>query len=275
MTARFFVGMAVLTALVGRPVSAQEPGGPPPAGETGGHAGTVVQELLPEIGRIGAQVGLFGGAGWNPYALGRGLTMGGFINLPLSRAGGGKISYEILIALGRSRSEPFVVTDAVALVANLAAGASLQQAIAGPPNAPFPVKRNVRSRARVLTVSPFGLRYTLTRFDRQRLRPYATAGLDFAVVITSEEPLADESLLFRGTAPFDAPLIGGQIGQAPELTALGRPTGQGNIELGGHAGAGFELRVSRGLSLNFDYRVTALGGSSALHAATSALGLHW
>jgi hypothetical protein len=107
------------------------------------------------------------------------------------------------------------------------------------------------------------------------VRPYATAGLDFAVVITNEEPLADESLQFRGTAPFDAPLLGGQVAQAPELTALGRPTGQGNIELGGHAGAGFELRIARGVSLNADYRFTALDGSHQMHALTSALGVHW
>jgi hypothetical protein len=276
MTFRTPPGVALLLALAAAaPARAQEPAGPPPPAQSGGSAGTHVQELLPEIGRIGAEVGIFAGAGWNPYELGRGLTAGGFINLPLFRKGSGKLSYEILVALGRSVSDPFTVTDAVAYVANLAAGASPQAALAGPPRAPFPVLRQVRSRARLLTVSPFGLRYTVTRFDRQRVRPYATAGLDFTVVITREEPLRDESLAFTGTAPFDAPLLGGQVAQAPELTALGRPTGQGNIELGGHAGAGFELRLSRGLSLNVDYRFTALGSDHHLHAATSALGVHW
>ena len=96
------------------------------------------------------------------------------------------------------------------------------------------------------------------------------------VVISKQTPEKSESLQFTGTSPFDAALVGGLIAQAPELAALGLPTGQGNVELGFHAGAGVEVRVSSGLSLNLDYRFTGVGGTSQrLHALSAALGLHW
>ena len=96
------------------------------------------------------------------------------------------------------------------------------------------------------------------------------------MAITRETPERDESLDFPGTAPFDDPLIGGLVAQAPELTARGQPTGQGNIEIGLHAGGGLELRVTAGLSLNLDYRLTRIGsGGARLHCLSSALGFHW
>jgi hypothetical protein len=220
-------------------------------------------------------VGLAAGPSWNPFEIGRGVQAGGFIALPLARAGGGTLSYEIAVGLSHARSAPFVLTDQIAFVANLAAGASRSAALTGPPLAPFPVRRQVRSRLALLTVSPFGLRYALHRFDGARVRPYAAAGLDFAVTITHQDPVADESLDFRGTAPFDAPLIGGAVAQAPELAARGYPTGQGNIDLGFHGAGGVELRVARRASVNAEYRFTAIGTDHHLHAVTFALGLHW
>ena len=154
-------------------------------------------------------------------------------------------------------------------------GASPAEALAGPPAAPFPVRRRVRTDLRLLQVSPFGLKYTVRRFDSARLRPYVAAGLDFAVTITHQDPVDDESLAFTGTAPFDAPLIGGQIAQAPELAERGYPTGQGNIDLGFHAAGGLEIRFARRASLNAEYRFTSIGGDAGLHAVTTALGFHW
>jgi hypothetical protein len=267
--------VAAVLACLAVPARAQEPAGGPPPSSGREASGPYYHELLPDIGLIGAQVGLSAGPAWNPYDMGRGLQAAGFVDLPLVRAGGGKLSYEILIALSHGRSAPFVLTDTVAYVANLAAGASPDAARRGPPDAPFPVRRSVRSRLRVLEVSPFGLRYTLHRLDRARLRPYVAAGLDFTVVITREVPEADESLEFRGTAPFDDALIGGLIAQAPELGARGLPSGQGNIELGWHAAAGVEIRLARRLSLNAEYRFAAIGADGRLHALGTALGLHW
>ncbi len=126
-----------------------------------------------------------------------------------------------------------------------------------------------------MQVSPFGLKYTLRGLGSERLRPYVGAGLDFAVTITHQDPVADESLEFTGTAPFDAPLIAGQVAQAPELAERGYPTGQGNIDFGYHAGGGLEARIARRVSLNFDYRFTSIGSGHRLHTVTGALGMHW
>jgi hypothetical protein len=139
------------------------------------------------------------------------------------------------------------------------------------------VTQEVRTRLRLLHLSPFSLKYTLTRWDGLRLRPYLNAGLDFVVALTREDPERDESLLFTGSAPFDDPLIAGLIAQAPELTARGRPTGQGNLEVGGHAAVGLEVRLSQGVSLNLEYRFTATeaGAKGRLHTASGAIGFHF
>jgi hypothetical protein len=216
------------------------------------------------------------GASWNPYDAGAGFQAGGFIDLPILRAPGGKISYEALFVLSHAHSDPFTITDPIAFVANLAAGASPAAALAGPPGAPFPVKRSVRSRLRLLQLSPFGLKYTLLRLDHVRLRPYLGAGLDYVVVITRETPESAESLVFNGQPPFDAPLIAGLVAQAAELSARGTPTGQGNMEFGFHAAAGLEVRLARAVSLNLEYRFTGIDGPNGrLHALSSALGFHW
>ncbi len=255
---------------------AQEPAGGPPSSGTTVEPGGAARELLPDIGKIGAEVGLVLGASWNPYETGSGVVGGGFIDLPLRRAPSGKLSYQILLTLSDATSAPFTITDPIAVVANLAFGASLPAALAGPPAAPFPARREVTTRLRVLQVSPFGLKYALTRLDDARVRPYLAAGLDLVVVISRQDPERDESLVFTGQPPFDDPLIGGLVAQAPELSARGLPTGQGNTSFGFHASAGVEIRISKGLSLNADYRASAIDGTDHwLHAVTGALGFHW
>lgn len=275
MKALSCLSLAALCLLCGPEIRGQEPAGPPPAPGTREPGAGPGLELLPGIGRIGAQVGLLVGSAWNPYQAGDGLQGAGFIRLPLAAGVGGRLSYEVRISLGESQGTPFFVTDSVAVVANLAAGAPLPAALAGPPAAPFPVRREVRTRLKVLQVSPFSLTHTFTGLDRARLRPYVTAGLDAVVVITTQDPLRDESQLFTGQAPFDAELIGGLIGQAPELTDQGLPTGQGNMEFGFHAGAGLELRVSKGVSINADYRYAQWGGSARQNAVAAGVGFHW
>lgn len=268
-------GVAWVLVLAAFSMAAQEPEGPPPPSRSGASGAQPGLELLPELGRVGAQVGLSLGSAWFPFDAGRGWQGSGFIDLPLAQGFGGRLSYEIFVGLGSSTGPPFVVTDAVALVANLAAGYGAADALAGPPRAPFPVRRLVRTRLRVLQVSPFALKHTFTGLDRAHLRPYLAAGVDAVVVISKQLPERDESLEFSGSAPFDDALIGGLIAQAPELAARGLPTGQGNVEVGFHAGGGLELRLSRGLSLDLDYRFTRLGGGHNLHAAGAGLGIHW
>jgi len=275
MPGRILMALLVAAALGAGEARGQEPQGPPPPTSTRTSAGAEVHELLPDIGRIGSAVGILAGPSWNPYDVGRGFQLGGFIDLPLVRVPGGKLSYEILIAFSAGTSDPFPTTNAVAYVANLAAGASPADALAGPPRAPFPVTRDVTTRLHLLQVAPFSLKYQIQAFDHLRIRPYFGAGLDFVVVITRQDPVRDESLAFTGTAPFDAALIAALIAQAPELTARKIPTGQGNMEIGGHAMAGVEVRVSRGLSLNLDYRFTRVGSTGSLHSVNAALGFHW
>jgi opacity protein-like surface antigen len=265
------VALGGLFAPLGR---AQEAAGPPPPTSTRTAAGLEVHELLPDVGKIGSQVGFWGGVSWNPYEVGTGFQVGGFIDLPLVRFAGGKLSYEILLGFSQGTGDAFVATNPVAYVANLAAGASPAAALAGPPQAPFPVQREVTLNLRLLQVSPFSLKWTLSR-EVTRLRPYVVVGGDFLVVLTRVDPLRDESLAFTGTSPFDDALIGGLVAQAPELGARGIPSGQGNLELGGHAAAGLEVRLSPTLSLNLEYRFTQVGTKAHLQTAHAALGFHW
>jgi hypothetical protein len=224
-------------------------------------------ELLPAIGRIGAEVGFHGGWSQNPYSLGSGAQGAGFINLPLKKLGSGVLSYEISLRFARSTSEPITITNPVAFVANLAATGRGDIG-------PFPYKREVRSTGSIFLVEPFGFKYAIHSFGR--LRPYAVAGVGVGVVITKETPEADESLVFTGTAPFDSDLIAGLVAQAKELEALGRPTGQGNIQVAGHLGAGFEARLSPGLSFQTDYRFTLLSGNNAsMHIVSAGFGIHF
>jgi hypothetical protein len=235
-----------------------------------------VHELVPDIGHIGAEVGLIGGLCLNPYDTGRGPEGGGFVTLPLARAFGGRVSYEIHISLSRSRSQPFTITNPLAYIANLAAGASASAAAAGPPAAPFPVRREVRTELRMLRISPFGLRYVFTSGRVPRLRPYVSAGGDVLVVLTRQEPVRHEIADPLAGAAFDGPLLGGISAIAPELLDQGLPSGQGNLRAGVHAAVGLELRLSARLSTNVEYAFVGIeGAGGGQHALQAAVGFHW
>ena len=129
------LGAAVLAA---DGAAAQEPAGPPPPASRVKDAGADSLELLPGLGRIGAQAGLGAGLSRNPYGVGTGIEAAGYLDVPLGRAGGGKLSYEIIVAFSHGESDPFLLTDPIAYVANLAAGAA--------PAAPWPGRRPRPSR---------------------------------------------------------------------------------------------------------------------------------
>jgi hypothetical protein len=223
-------------------------------------------DLLPTIGKIGASVGFRGGWTRQPYELGAGAQGAAFIRLPLKQVGNGVLSYEILIGYSQSKSDPFIATSAVAFVANLAATGRGDQG-------PFPVRRLVRSEGRIVNIEPASLVYT---WHSRAIRPYVALGAGLAVILTREIPESDQSAIFNGTSPFDAPLIGGQIAQAAELEALGRPSGQGNVKPSGHIGAGFEWRASPTFSLQADYRYSRVGGRlGGLQSASAGFGLHF
>jgi len=259
------VALSAVLASAAGPASGQETTQPPPAPGKPGAVDPL--ELLPAIGRIGAEVGLHGGWSKNPYALGSGAQGAGFINLPLKKLGNGVLSYQIALRFARSTSDPITITNPIAFVANLAATGRGDVG-------PFPYRRSVRSVGSIFLVEPFGFKYALHSFGR--FRPYLVAGVGVGVVITKEQPLSNDSLAFTGTSPFDADLIAGLVAQSKELDALGRPTGQGNIEVAGHGGLGFEYRLSPGLSFQADYRFTRLSGvNGSMQLASAGFGIHF
>lgn len=198
------VGALLASWALGGSALAQEPQSPPPPSGSASSPGADVLELLPDLGKIGAEVGALGGATWNPYDGGQGYGLAGFIDLPLFRVPGGKLSYEILLGFSDAKD----------------------------------------SRLRLLDTSPFGLKYTLTGLDHARLRPYLDGGLEVVLVVFDR-------------AGFRVPGLG-----------------DSSLELGFHAGGGLEVRLSRGVSLNLDYRFVRLGGAD-LHVAGGGLGFHW
>lgn len=132
-----------------------------------------------------------------------------------------------------------------------------------------------RTRLRLLEVSPVLFKYTIINLDRYRIRPYIVGGGGIFVTITNQNPLEDNSALFTGTAPFDAPLLGGQISQSPELVARGIPQGQGNIDFGWTIGFGNEWRATDLLSFGMEYRSRQIAGGGSLQTLSSKFGFHW
>jgi hypothetical protein len=251
-------------------------------------------ELVPEIGKVGAEVGLLLSGSTNPFHLDRGSFGAGFIDLPLVDRPAwlhGKLSYEIMVGMSQSNTT-MQTTSNVAQVANLAVlnavnpsggVANVTAAVTGTGPAPFPVTTPTVTKLRLLQVVPFSIKYTTSAFDRWRFRPYAILGFGTYVTIHTQIPapgasslgvrsdadlppavLAAVNQLFGGKAPFGGPLVAGQISESPELEALGLPGGHGNIDFGIHAGVGFEYRLSRSLSLGFDNRYNRIAGAPGL-----------
>ncbi len=264
-------------------------------------------ELLPEIGKIGAEVGVMLSGSSSPFKLNSGSFAGAYIDLPLfdrPRWLHGKVSYEISVGLSRSQTT-FSTTSNVAQVANLAVLntlnptgglANVQAAVTGTGSAPFPVTTSTETKLRLLQVVPFSLKYTPTALDRFRVRPYAIAGIGAYVTIHVQNPargtppsfgvrqdanlppsvLSTLNTLFAGQAPFGGPLVAGQLSQSPELEARGLPGGHGNIDFGFQTGGGIAVRITRGLSLGFDARYNRISGTYGSFATYgSRIGVHF
>ncbi len=259
-------------------------------------------ELIPEIGKIGAEVGLVLNGSANPFHLNAGQDAAGFIDLPLVDKPDwlhGKISYEILVGLSQSKTT-FTTTSNVAQVANLTvlnalnpAGGlqNVTEAATGTGSAPFPVSATTTTQLKLLQVVPFALKYTSTALDRWRLRPYAVAGFGIYVTIHDQTPFntgvrTDANLppailqlinqTFGGKAPFGGPLVAGQLSESSELEAKGLPGGHGNIDFGLHGGGGFEFRVNRSFSLGFDARYNRIAGApGSLITYGTRFGIHF
>ncbi len=285
-------------------VSQSEPIAPPaalaPAPQR--HPFEMPPELVPEIGKIGAEVGVLASDSGSPFKLNSGQFYGGFIDLPLIDRPNwlhGRISYEIVVGLSRSKSQ-VQTTSNVAQVANLAVLNTLfpnggltnvNNALTGTGTAPFPVTTSSQLNMRLLQVVPFALKYSTTALDRWRLRPYLVAGFGTYVTIHDEVPasagvrlnadlppaiISALNAAFGGQAPFGTALVAGQIGQSPELVARGLPGGNGNLDIGLQTGGGFEFRLTRTLSIGFDGRFNKISGSDASFATYGTrIGLHF
>ena len=264
-------------------------------------------ELVPEIGKIGAEVGITLNGSSNPFHLNTGRDAAGFIDLPLIDKPDwlhGKISYEILVGMSTSKTT-FKTTSNVAQVANLTVLSALNpngglqnitDAITGTGSAPFPVTASTQTQMKLLQVVPFAFKYTSNVMERWRMRPYAVAGWGTYVTIHAQDPAAGSppnygvrpnanlppavvslvNQIFGGQAPFGGPLVAGQISQAPELEARGLPGGHGNIDFGWHAGGGIEYRLSRSFSIGFDSRFNRISGApGSLVTYGTRLGFHF
>ncbi len=252
-------------------------------------------ELIPEIGKIGAQVGVVLNGSANPFHLNNGQDAAGYIDLPMfePKALHGKISYEIRIGLSQAKTK-FPTTSNVAQIANLTAltafnptnpAQNLFDAANGTGAAPFTVTAVTETRSKLLQVIPFSLRYTATGFDRYRLRPYVVLGFGAFVTLHSEIPtvallrpnstLSDSQLALLRQAFVNGPLVGGQIGQSPELQSRGLPFGAGNLDFGLHTGGGVEFRLNRSFSLGFDARYNRLSGGQTLGTFGTRFGFHF
>ncbi len=264
-------------------------------------------ELVPEIGKIGAEVGLILSGSLNPFKLSSGQFAGGFIDLPLIDRPTwlhGKLSYEISVGLSQSNTT-FNTTSNVAQVANLALldtlypNRGLQNALdatSGTGAAPFYTTMSTSTRLRLLEVVPFSIKYSATVLDRVRLRPYVVLGFGTYVTIHSQNPargtpptygvrpdanlppdvLALLQQTFGGQAPFGAPLVAGQISNSAELVSRGVPAGNGNIDFGLHTAAGITYRLTHDLSLGFDAQYNRIAGSNGgFTTLGSRIGFHF
>lgn len=235
-------------------------------------------ELLPDLGHIGAEVGLLVGGSQNPFKSNEGFFAGGFIDLPVKRIKGGKLSYEILIGAQRTVSTQQTTSGVIALV-----NSALNTALGNPPSVnnllgPLPVTNKVRERLTVLTVVPASFKYTILSFDKQNIRPYVVAGLGTYVGLSSQKLVDFDAAKYINnpavSSLLNALLNGAQIGGlapiAPELRSRGVSAGQGDFRFGLNAGGGMEIRVSPRFSIGFDYRINKLEGKNGTFSTFAA-----
>jgi len=231
------------------------------------------RELLPDIGQIGAEVNLLVGGAQNPYRSNRGFFGGGSINLPLRRVPGGKLSYEIMVTLQKSKTNIQVTSPVFALV-----NSALNRELGNPPSVnnlfgPLPVTNPAEERSTVLTVVPAALKYTVTALDRYRIRPYVVAGLGTYVSLSTQNLKEFDANRFVAIPSVAAllnrllqgPLIGGLAPAAPELRDRGIGQGQGDLRFGINFGGGVEFRVTRRTSFGIDYRVNKIEGRNSTY----------
>jgi hypothetical protein len=239
---------------------------------------TTSRELLPDIGQIGAEVGFFVGGSQNPFKSNDGFFTGGFIDLPLKKIKGGKLSYEIMIGAQRTISTVQTTSGVIALV-----NSALNNALGTPPGVsnllgPLPITNKIKERLTVLTVVPVSFKYTATVLDNYNIRPYAIVGLGAYVGLSSQQLVDFDAQKVINNAAIanlvntllNGPQVGGLIPIAPELRERGLSAGQGDFRFGVNFGGGVELRISPRFSIGFDYRLNKIEGRNSMFSTFSA-----
>jgi hypothetical protein len=226
------------------------------------------RELLPDLGQIGAQAALLLGISTNPFKADEGLLAGGYIDLPLFNVGGGKLSYEVAVTNQRATTDVRITSPLSAVGDLLAAdglgGTLTSQVLSSLKDLP------TEEDLDLLTVLPFGLKYTATAFDHVRLRPYIVGALGVYVTITDQDPKLTVDPRLQGG------FIGGIAPEAIELAARGVPEGQGDIRFGGNIGGGIEYRVVGRASAGFEYRFHKVEGTNGdFSSFVGKLGFHF
>ncbi|CAN5642656.1 hypothetical protein BH20ACI3_BH20ACI3_32820 [soil metagenome] len=236
------------------------------------------RELLPDIGQIGAQVGMLVGFSQNPFKANNGFLGGGFIDLPLKKVKGGKISYEIMASLQRTTTNTKTTSAVNALVNSV-----LNRELGNPPSVnnlfgPLPLTNDVVERQTVLTVVPFSLKYTVTSLDQYNFRPYVVGGLGTYVTLSTQNTTKFNANQFVGIPAvgnllntlLGGPQVAGLVPAAPELRARGQAAGQGDFRFGLNVGGGFEVRLSPRFSFGLDYRFNRIEGINSSFSALAA-----
>ena len=227
------------------------------------------REILPDLGQIGAQVSLVVGLSTNPFKADQGLITGGYIDLPIVRVAGGKLSYQIGVT-NHTATTDVRITSPLSAVGDLLAADGLGSTLTSRVLSSLKDMPAVEDMD-LLAVTPFGMKYTVTSLDHARVRPYVVGAFGVYVTITEQNPNLTVDPRLEG------PFIGGIAPQAVELTARGIPEGQGDIRFGMNAGGGLEVRVASRGSLGVEYRMHKVEASAngTFSTFTAKLALHF
>lgn len=223
------------------------------------------RKTLSEDDRYGASYGLLIGGSTNPFVADSGSFIGGFFDLPFKKLPslGGELSYEFMFGLQRTTTQNQQVTSGFFAVVN--------KALSGNFFSPLPVTLSTEERMKILTFVPFSLKYTMTKFEKHRFRPYGIVGAGTYVTITSQNTkgfdagkfIPDPALAGLANALLNGPLLGGLVPGAPELRARSLPLGVGDVRFGVNFGGGFEYRLSPAFSIGLDYRGNKVEGRNS------------
>lgn len=265
----FILGCAIVTGLIGTPRASADPrpfdvsfavaqAQPQPKTSQPG----TPREILPDLGQIGAEVSLVLGMSTNPFKADSGMLAGGYIDLPIFRVAGGKLSYQIGVVNHTATTE-VRITSPLSAVGDLLAADGLGNTLTSKVLSSLkdmPATEDMD----LLAVLPFGMKYTVTSLDHIKIRPYIVGAFGVFVTITEQNPHLTVDPRLAG------PFIGGIAPEAIELTARGIPEGQGDIRFGMNAGGGLEVRLASRGSIGIEYRFNKIDATKNGSFSTAA-----